>query len=121
MSGRSSQNKGKAGEREVADIIFYATGVKATRNLNQARNGGHDLDGVPGISVEVKRQEKLSINTWWKQCTRQATEAGLVPVLAYRQNRKPWSFVVSVDRIPMSQPVFLRWLKNHLQKQANLP
>lgn len=114
MAGRSSQLKGKAGEREVADMLFYATGKMVTRNLDQTRNGGHDLDGVPGLSIEVKRQERLNINTWWKQTTRQANQVEGIPVLAYRQNYKPWKFIVTNEKVYMDKPTFLDWLNQYL-------
>ena len=36
--------------------------------------------------IECKRTEKLSIPTWWKQCTDNADKEGLMPMLVYRQN-----------------------------------
>lgn len=115
MGGRSSQLKGKAGEREVADLIFYATGKMVTRNLDQTRDGGHDLNGIPGLSIEVKRQEKLQINTWWKQTIRQADKVVGTPVLAYRQNRKPWRFIVGYDKVPLEKNEFLGWLAGYIK------
>jgi len=110
MAGVNSRNKGKQGERDIANIIYYATGINMERNLSQSAKGGHDLNGIPGISIEVKRQEKLAINTWWKQTIRQALDADSIPILVYRQNRKPWIFVVGTTRTTMTQADFLKWL-----------
>ena len=49
----SSRRKGKAGELEVADLLRDLLGTAVTRNLTQARDGGHDLIGLPGWSAEV--------------------------------------------------------------------
>jgi hypothetical protein len=100
-------NKGKGGEREVATLLngivvevmtamaYPAEDIEAAsktvqRNQNQTAVGGCDLSNVFGMAVEVKRQEQLSINTWWKQCVTSAERNNELPVLMYRQNRKPW-------------------------------
>ena len=97
-------NKGKNGEREIKDrfiAIMEAVerncgkeGVSAEvkRNTLQSDRGGCDLVGVPLLSVEIKRCEVLDINDWWKQAERQAKEHEL-PVLLYRQSRRPWKCV----------------------------
>jgi hypothetical protein len=100
-------NKGKTGEREVADAMNYCIYLAMTdlgypreeclkgmctiqRNQIQTAIGGSDLIGCYGLSVEVKRQETLSVNTWWKQCETSAKRDNAIPVLIYRQNKKPW-------------------------------
>lgn len=113
MAGRMSQNKGKQGEREVAMLLRAilkkacldngyeeeaaerkANGVR--RNSLQSANGGFDLVGVPGMAVEVKRQETLKVEEWWRQCVEQCKEeneregTNLIPVLLFRQNGKQW-------------------------------
>jgi hypothetical protein len=101
------RQKGANAERELAGIMMaWASEIGITldliRNLEQVRSGGHDLLGIPGIATEVKRVEVLAINTWWGQCVTQATveglrlgvgEHGIIPLLAYRQSRKPWIFM----------------------------
>lgn len=93
MGGRSSRTKGHNGERELATLLSEALGRDVYRNLEQARDGGPDLLGLPGLAVEVKRRETPSLETWWRQARAQARTLE-VPVLAYRVNRKPWLFVV---------------------------
>jgi hypothetical protein len=100
-------NKGKEGEREVVKILtpivqrvmrdmdypedeIIAAAGHIQRNQNQSAVGGCDLSNTFGIAFEVKRQEQLSVNTWWEQCCRAATRIEDLPVLIYRQNRKPW-------------------------------
>jgi Holliday junction resolvase len=91
--GKMQRNKGAAGERELAKLLSDQLGAEVSRNLLQTREGGHDLDGLP-FALEVKRQEGLKINTWWKQAVTQSQTSGLAPALAYRQSRRPWRFVV---------------------------
>jgi len=100
-------NKGKSGEREVADAMNYCVYLAMTelgypkeecligmktiqRNQIQTAIGGSDLIGCYGLSIEVKRQETLNVNTWWKQCQVSALRDNAIPVLIYRQNNKPW-------------------------------
>lgn len=100
-------NKGKTGEREVADMLNFiiyksmkelgyeeAECLKGMctiqRNQEQTAIGGADLVHCYGLAIEVKRQEQLSVNTWWKQCVASADRKSEVPILIYRQNNKPW-------------------------------
>src|SRR5262245_62810646 len=94
--GAMQKNKGAGAEREFAailqkevdDFLPNGHGVLFKRNLEQTREGGFDILGLPWLALEIKRQETLSIGAWWQQCLTQAD--GRVPVLAYRQNNKPW-------------------------------
>lgn len=99
--------KGAEGERQVYkmlnDIIVDVMVAMAfppediekaktmvQRNQNQSAVGGNDLTNTFGMSIEVKRQEQLAINTWWDQCKKAAEKNNELPVLMFRQNRKPW-------------------------------
>jgi len=64
------------------------------RNQNQTAVGGKDLTNTFGLAIEVKRQESLSINTWWKQCEAAAKRNNEIPVLLYKQSRKPWKCIM---------------------------
>ncbi len=105
--GIDPRTKGAEGERQVYkmlnDIIvgvmlaleFPADEVEKAktmvqRNQNQSAVGGNDLTNTFGMSIEIKRQEQLSVNTWWQQCVTAAKRNNELPVLMYRQNRKPW-------------------------------
>jgi Holliday junction resolvase len=88
----NSRNKGKRGERELANLLQEYLGRDVTRNLAQSRDGGHDLN-LEGLALEVKRREVLALREWWDQALDQAVD-GRVPVLAYRASRRPWRFVV---------------------------
>lgn len=94
MTGSMSRNKGQRGEREVCHLLQpildrLGTGWKLERNLVQTQQGGYDLVGVPGLAIEVKFCENITLNPWWEQCTRQAGEK-LLPILIYRKSRMPW-------------------------------
>ena len=96
---KSQRDKGANGERELCRILTDELGVEVARNLTQYQKvNQHDLRGIP-FALEVKRQESLSLGTWWNQAQAQAEEAGLSPALAYRQSRQPWRFVVRMHDI----------------------
>lgn len=105
--GINIRAKGQSGEREVADMLNFIIyqvmkelefpeeeclkGIQSVqRNQNQSAVGGNDLSNCLGLSIEVKRQEQLSVGTWWRQCVAAAERNNEMPVLMYRQNRKPW-------------------------------
>ena len=96
---KMQRTKGAAGERELFTLLSEQLGVIVTRNLSQTRGGGADALDVPGWAIECKRQEALSIASWWSQATRQAEATGRKPALFYRQSRKPWRAVLDLHHI----------------------
>lgn len=115
----SKRIKGHNGEREIAMLINAALGIDdAKRNLEQSREGGGDIN-LPGIVIEVKRHETLNIKGWWRQVQRAADQCGDLPILAFRQNRRPWRFIFpaillvpGVDgTLETDEKVFIQFLK----------
>jgi hypothetical protein len=128
--------KGQNGEREVQQALEaivreamlnlgYPLPEKPIiqRNQNQSAVGGSDLVGTFGMCIEIKRQETLSVNSWWKQCIEAADYAGEHPVLLYRQNGKKWRCVTLgwlpvtshsyyQARVEIDWETFLAWFKN---------
>lgn len=101
------RTKGAEGERQVVKLLteiivrvmgeegypendIEAARKSVQRNQNQSAVGGNDLTNTFGMSIEVKRQEQLAVNQWWKQCETAALRNHELPVLIYRQNRKAW-------------------------------
>jgi Holliday junction resolvase len=87
---RLSRDKGKRGERELAQF-FRDHGVNARRG--QQFKGGADSPDVvhdlPGIHAESKRTERLRIYEALEQATEEA-RAGDIPAVFHRANNKPW-------------------------------
>lgn len=124
MACTMGQNKGKRGEREVAKILndaisqveveLKSLGVDVelpgvARNLMQSRSGGFDLAGITWLAPEVKRQESLNINGWWKQTLDQAIKSEREPVLFFKQNHKPWRVMTMVFmKLPGGKRIRLR-------------
>lgn len=106
------RTKGQQGERDIAGVLnkivsvvrkdlkfaTYATRDELfQRNQNQSAVGGSDLSSPMPLEIEVKRQEALSINTWWGQCTESAERTGGIPILIFRQSRKKWRVIMYGD------------------------
>jgi hypothetical protein len=101
--------KGAGAEREVADALNYRASLAFTnkglpfsysdngaqRNQLQTAVGGCDLTNTWGLAIEVKRQEALSIGTWWAQCIASAARNGDDPVLIFRQNKQKWRVIMN--------------------------
>ena len=82
--GALSRNKGRRGEQEVARLIREHLDIDVHRNwAGQAAQGGADIIGVDGWSIEVKRAKAYSCQ-WWQQTHKQAGDADAMPVLIYR-------------------------------------
>lgn len=114
MSKINIRTKGANGEREVATLmnaiiehVLHEEGLPLPpkpviqRNQNQSAVGGSDLTNPFGYAIEVKRQEALSLNTWWKQSVTAANEFGGTPVVIYRQNGKRSWNVLLITFLPI--------------------
>lgn len=102
-AGSHSRRKGATGEREFINEVGERLGLHLTRNLDQWRSGGFDIEGLDHMAIEVKRYEKVAfhlVKEWWDQTIEQAIRHRRVPVLAYRGDHQPWRV-----RLPIS---FLR-------------
>jgi Holliday junction resolvase len=95
MGGKASRDKGATAERELAAILADQLGVVVKRKLGQAREGGDDIQ-VDHYRLEVKRREKLAIDTWCKQ-VEDVAQPGEWPIVVYRRNGQPWRAVVPID------------------------
>lgn len=129
------RQKGATGERQVADALnLIANRVLSKhgrplplkplvqRNQNQSAVGGSDLTNPFGLCIEVKRQENLSINTWWKQCLQAKLEFGGLPILIFKQNREKWRVIMMLHcpivdapyRAEMNWEDFQDWAERYL-------
>lgn len=134
MGKINSRAKGQRGEREVVHLVqpvvdaawaemgcgvagkiirgdlqmFRADKPDMSRNIDQVRNGGCDLHGLPWLAIEVKFCENFTLDKWWEQATRQAkirsnvVKHSVEPVLIYRRSRIPWRVQVygTIDGLP---------------------
>lgn len=89
-TGKFSRDKGKRYERELAgklrDLGF--NDVHRTAQFRGNTGAAGDLEGIPGIHIEAKHQEKLMIYDWMEQSARDAEAAGKgeMPIVIFRRN-----------------------------------
>lgn len=87
----NSKDKGRRGERQVAQILREA-GFKDAKRGQQfsAANGDADvIDALPGVWLEVKYRERLNIYEAMEQAQRDAKGID-IPWVVHRKNNKPW-------------------------------
>ena len=95
--GSLSRNKGKRGELEAAELL-RRHGFTARRGRQfQGGDGSPDVvHDIPGVHVEVKRAENLSLYGALAQAIADAGE-GRMPLILHRRNSKPWVAVMLAD------------------------
>ncbi len=93
----NSRDKGARGERELAAFL-QSHGVAARRG--QQNSGGADSPDVkhdiPGIHIECKRTEVLSLYVALAQAIKDAG-AALTPTVWHKRNNKPWLVILRAE------------------------
>ena len=111
--------KGKGGEVEFCKWLDKNLNIKSERNYNQSQ-GGADII-ISDFIIEVKRREVLGLSNWWYQimiAKKRHEDKNLIPIVAFRQNRKKWEFLlpanlIGLDRgyIRCEEKIFLEFAK----------
>jgi Holliday junction resolvase len=91
----NSLRKGKAGEREFANLCKQH-GFDARRGQQYSGIEGKDIVGLAGVHVEVKRVERLNVSKAMDQAHKDA-KCGEVPIVAHRKNREPWFITMPAE------------------------
>ena len=91
--GALSCNKGKAGEREFANLL-KSLSIEARRGRQYCGlPESPDVIGPDGLYIEVKRRKRITIQAHLAEA--RATAGGLaVPVLAHRRDREDWMVTI---------------------------
>lgn len=78
--------------------ILKVWGFEAVRNERNSGGGEDVTHSIPGVWIEVKRQERLSLPEAVNQARRAAFKAN-VPVwwVVHRSNRQPWMVTLKFD------------------------
>ena len=94
--GKLSRDKGKRGEREVVELL-KSHDFEARRG--QQFRGGSDspdvIHNIPGVFIEVKRTETMSLYPVLEKAKEEA--GGAVPVIFHRRSDKPWVVVLEAE------------------------
>lgn len=99
--GKASRNKGKRGELEIVKILKVAGFEKAQRSAQCKGNTGQapDVEGLPGIHIEVKRVERLNLRKAYEQAVNDSKENGNNDIAAvfHRGSYQPWMVTFSLE------------------------
>ena len=83
--GKMSREKGKRYEREIASFL-RSHGYDCRRGQQYCgASGDADVVGLPGIHIECKHVEKMSLYDWMDQSVRDAKKEEL-PAVFHRKN-----------------------------------
>ena len=98
--GRKSLTKGKIGERELASELRRLFGIEVRRGVQYCGGAGSPdvVADIPGVHIEVKRCERLSLYPAMKQAIKDAGDK--LPVVFHRQNREEWVAIVRLNDLP---------------------
>jgi len=92
----NSRDKGARGERELAGVLRdYGYESRRGQQFSGA-NGDADVVGLPGIHIECKRVERLSIYDAVAQAKHDARD-GEVPAVFHRKNDCKWLVTMELD------------------------
>jgi hypothetical protein len=94
--GASQRRKGAVAERELAALLTDSLGVVVKRKLGAARDGGDDIQ-VARYRIEAKNHARLSVPEWLRQAEASCTNAGDVPIVAFRQPGGRWYVVTALE------------------------
>ena len=94
--GKKEREKGKRGERELARLL-RGYGYDARRGQQYCGAAGDaDVVGLPGVHIEVKRTEKLSLYDALAQSIADA-RPGEMPIVVHRRNDCQWVVIQPLE------------------------
>lgn len=96
----NSKQKGARFERLLA-AVFRAQGYDARRTAQYCGNTGDasDVVGLPGIHVEAKHQERMTLYEWMSQAIRDAEAGGrnALPAVFHKKNNAEILVTMTID------------------------
>ena len=95
----NGKQKGKRGELELArKLREHGYDVRRSVQYNGKQEEGQaDLLGLPGIHIECKRTERLSLYEAMSQAKRDSENTNLLPVVFHRRNDCEWLAIMTLD------------------------
>lgn len=88
MGKINSKQKGARFERQLAGLLREYGYTDARRTAQYCGNTGDasDVIGLPGIHIEAKHQEKMSLYDWMDQAKRDSEESKNFPTVFHKKN-----------------------------------
>lgn len=96
----NSKRKGKNGELAFCKLCKEA-GYDVHRTAQFKGNTGQagDVEGLPGVHVEVKNTERLNLREAMAQSVRDAAASGKseIPIVAHKKAREGWLITLRAE------------------------
>jgi len=90
-----AKRKGDNFERQVAGILADHLGFEVQRVLLSGQRGEGDVQGVPGLHIECKRQEQTRLQEWFEHERPKANGKPLA--IFHKKNRGPIMVTMLLD------------------------
>lgn len=111
----NGKRKGKTGELELAKKL-KEHGYDARRSVQyngKEEEGQADLLGLPGIHIECKRTEKLSLYDAVNQAKRDSKGKNQIPAVFHRRNKCEWLVIMTLDDF---MEIYREWEAGQIQE-----
>ncbi len=101
--GKMQREKGKRGEREVAELLTDS-GFPAHRAQQFKGSAGSADVTCPafvrlGLHVEVKNTARPTLGPWLEKSWQEATQEGLVPAIFWKRPRDDWYVIMPASAL----------------------
>lgn len=96
----NSRQKGARGERQAAKALQAIGIIDADRAAQIGKESGRDVEGWPGVNVEVKNLKAIAALKHLEQSKRDA-KPGEVPIALVKQDRSKFVLMVELGQFPV--------------------
>jgi Holliday junction resolvase len=112
----NSRNKGARFERLLAGRLRdYGYNCRRGQQYSGA-NGDADVVGLPGIHIEAKAVERMSLYEWIAQAKRDATGSGKIPAVFHKKNNAEILVTLEFDSF---MEIYREWEAGQDLKRSN--
>ena len=93
-----SKAKGARFERHLASKLRdYGYDARRTAQYCGKSGDASDVVGLPGLHIEAKHQERMSLYEWMAQAKRDSEGTGRLPAVFHKKNNAPILVTMELD------------------------
>ena len=94
----NSKQKGARFERTLAGRLReYGYDTRRTAQYCGKSGDASDVVGLPGLHIEAKHQERMSLYEWMAQAKRDSSGTGRLPAVFHKKNNAPILVTMELD------------------------
>jgi Holliday junction resolvase len=71
----ASKDKGTRFESSIVELFRDTGWPHVERRAQRGSNDGGDIAGLPGIVIECKNVDRITLTEWWKECAAEVANA----------------------------------------------